>query len=210
MLNYIETRMNKLKITVYSDNICPFCYIGSKRLRKVQKELDFDIEWKPFEIHPDTPAAGIKMEDYFRNFNPTEMSRYLENFGKDTGVKINNSILANSHLSLRANEFAKKHCKFDEFHEAIYKAYFEEDKNIGDINVILETAEKIGLDKGILKAFLESNETEDIIKESSLEAMRKNITGVPTFIISNEVIVGAQPFEVLKESIEDKLMERKE
>ena len=59
----------KLKIIAYSDNICPFCYVGLKRIDKLKKEIDFDIEWRGFEIHPDTPKKGIKIKDYFKDFD---------------------------------------------------------------------------------------------------------------------------------------------
>ncbi|MCH8318548.1 MAG: DsbA family oxidoreductase [Bacteroidetes bacterium] len=191
----------KPKVIVYSDNICPFCYVGAKRIEKLKNEVDFDIEWKAFEIHPDTPKEGIAISDYFRNYNMDAAKKHLERFGKDVGIKINNDTLANSHLSLMANEFAKKHNKQEEFYMAIFKAYFEDGQNIGNLKILLEIGESVGLGRQELKAYMESDEAEREIEASSKEAVKLGITGVPTFIIGDKMIVGAQSYKVLKKAI---------
>jgi predicted DsbA family dithiol-disulfide isomerase len=195
--------MNKIKVIAYSDNICPFCTVGAKRLKKLQQELDFDVEWKAFEIHPETPKEGIKTANYFPNYDMKRMKNHIENFGKDVGIKLNGDILANSKLSLAANEFAKEKGKFNEFHEAIFKANFEDGKNIGDIDVLLAIAQGIGLNKEELSQYLGDQKNLDAIDESSAQALKLGITGVPSFIINNKMVVGAQSAEVLKEFIEN-------
>ncbi len=197
-----------MKITAYSDNICPFCYIGSRRIRRLQKELNFDVEWKAFEIHPDTPQNGISMEAYFNNSNFDAMQNRIESYGSDTGIKLNNKILSNSHLSLMANEYAKRHNKFYEFHDAIYRAYFDDGEDIGDIKVILDIAGRVGLDKEGLKIYLQDKEASIKVSESSLDAEEMGITGVPAFIIEDEIIVGAQPYETMKQIIQKKLLQK--
>jgi predicted DsbA family dithiol-disulfide isomerase len=197
--------MNKIKVIAYSDNICPFCTVGAKRLKKLQQELDFDVEWKAFEIHPETPKEGMKTVKYFPNYDMKMMKNHIENFGKDVGIKLNGDILANSKLSLAANEFAKEKGKFNEFHEAIFKANFEDGENIGDIDVLLAIAQGIGLNKEELSQYLGDQKNLDAIDESSAQAMKLGITGVPSFIINNKIVVGAQSAEVLKEFIENEI-----
>jgi predicted DsbA family dithiol-disulfide isomerase len=197
--------MNKIKVIAYSDNICPFCTVGAKRLKKLQQELDFDVEWKAFEIHPETPKEGMKTANYFPNYDMKKMKNHIENFGKDVGIKLNGDILANSKLSLAANEFAKEKGKFNEFHEAIFKANFEDGENIGDIDVLLAIAQGIGLNKEELSQYLGDQKNLDAIDESSAQAMKLGITGVPSFIINNKIVVGAQSAEVLKEFIENEI-----
>ncbi len=197
--------MNKIKVIAYSDNICPFCTVGAKRLKKLQQELDFDVEWKAFEIHPETPKEGMKTAKYFPNYDMKRMKNHIENFGKDVGMKLDGDILANSKLSLAANEFAKEKGKFNEFHEAIFKANFEDGENIGDINVLLAIAQGIGLNKKELSQYLNNQENLNAIDESSAQAMKLGITGVPSFIINNKMVVGAQSSEVLKEFIENEI-----
>ena len=195
------TKTMKLKIIAYSDNICPFCYVGAKRINKLKQEIDFDIEWKAFEIHPETPKEGIPLEDYFKNFKITAAKKYMERFGKDVEIKMNTKVLSNSRLSLKANEFAKDQNKLTGFHEAIFVAYFEDGKDIGNIDVILEVAESVGLDKDELKAYLQTDESDKIIQESSNQAMEYGITGVPTFIIGDKMMVGAQSYKALKKAV---------
>lgn len=191
----------KPKIIAYSDNICPFCYVGAKRIEKLKQEVDFEIEWRAFEIHPDTPQEGVAISDYFANYDMGAAKKHLERFGSDVGIKMNNDTLANSNLSLKANEFAKKHNKQDEFHIAIFKAYFEEARNIGNMEVLLEIAGSVGLDKEQMQNYLKSEEAERAIKKSSDEATEIGITGVPTFFIGDKMIVGAQSSKILKEAI---------
>ena len=182
-----------------------FCTVGARRLKKLQQELDFDVEWKAFEIHPETPKEGIKTANYFPNYDMKKMKNHIENFGKDVGIKLNGDILANSKLSLAANEFAKEKGKFNEFHEAIFKANFEDGENIGDINVLLAIAEGVGLNKKELSQYLRNQENLNAIDESSAQAKNLGITGVPSFIINNKMVVGAQSSEVLKEFIENEI-----
>jgi predicted DsbA family dithiol-disulfide isomerase len=197
--------MKKPTVVIYSDNICPFCTIGAKRLKKLQQELDFDVEWRAFEIHPETPKEGIKTADYFPNYNKEKMKTHIENIGKDVGIKLNGDILANSKLSLAANEFARQKGKFNEFHEGIFKANFEEGKNIGELNVLLEIGLSVGLSMEELSHYLKNTINLNAIDDSSSRAKELGITGVPSFIINNKMVVGAQPSKVLKEFIENEI-----
>jgi len=191
----------KVKVIAYSDNICPFCFLGALRFEKLKQEVDFDIEWRGFEIHPEVPKEGIPLNIIFQSPYLNKGIEYMENLGKDVGLIIRCTMLCNSNLSLKANEFAKRHGMFKEFHLAIFKAYFEENKNIGKINVILNIAESVGLNIQDLDEYLQSDEAENILKENSKFAFKHGINGVPTFIIGNSIIVGAQPYDFLKKAI---------
>lgn len=192
-------------VVIYSDNICPFCTIGAKRLRKLKEELDFDVDWRAFEIHPETPKEGRLTSEYFKGRDTERMKRHIEEFGKDVGMKLNGKLLANSKLSLAANNFAKEKGKFPEFHEALFKANFEEGKNIGDIEVLLGIAEEVELSRQDLKEYLEDKNNLHKVDASSKEAQEMGITGVPTFILNNKSVVGAQSIETLREFIINEL-----
>ncbi|MEE8440158.1 MAG: DsbA family protein, partial [Spirochaetia bacterium] len=75
-------------VIAYSDNICPFCTMGARRLRKLQQELDFDVEWRAFEIHPETPKEGMKTAEYFPELDINRMRKHIESFGSDVGMKL--------------------------------------------------------------------------------------------------------------------------
>ena len=197
--------MSKPTVVIYSDNICPFCTIGAKRLRQVQKELDFDVDWRAFEIHPETPKEGRLTAEYFKGRDMNRMKQYIEDFGKDVGMKLNGNILANSRLSLAANNFARGKGHFEAFHEAIFRANFEEGKNIGDLPTLLDIAKEVGLDPQELKQYLEDESNLQKVDRSSKEAQERGITGVPTFIINGKAVVGAQTIEVIQEFIASEL-----
>ena len=188
----------KPKVIVYSDNVCPFCTIGYRRLEKLKEEMEFEVEWMPFELHPEVPETGMSMDEYFQGAGE-ELVESVLNYGKDVDIEINTRSLYNSRNSLKANEYAKKEGKFDDFHEAIFKAYMVDDKNIGDLESLLDVAENAGLDREKTRAFIESTEAEEIITDSKNEALRLGINSVPSFIIGKNLIRGAYPYDTMKQ-----------
>lgn len=188
----------KPKVIVYSDNVCPFCTIGARRIEKLQNEMDFEIEWLPFELHPEVTDDGMSYEAYFEGHG-TELVNNVTDYGKDVGLNINTRSLYNSRNSLKVNEYAKREGKFEAFHKAIFKAYLEDDRNIGDLDILLDIAGEVGLDKKKTKAFIESSEAEEIVAYYKNEALRLGINSVPSFIINNNLIRGAYPYDSMKE-----------
>jgi predicted DsbA family dithiol-disulfide isomerase len=188
----------KPKVIAYSDNVCPFCTIGARRIEKLQKEMDFEVEWRSFELHPEVSKEGMSYESYFEGYG-MELVNNVTDYGKDVGLNINTRSLYNSRNSLKVNEYAKLEGKFEAFHKAIFKAYLEDDKNIGDIDILLDIAEESGLDREKTMAFIESPEAEEIITNAKNEALRLGINSVPSFVINNNLIRGAYPYDAMKE-----------
>ena len=188
----------KPKVIAYSDNVCPFCTIGARRIEKLQEEMDFEIEWLPFELHPEVSKDGMSYEDYFQGAG-TELVNNVTDYGKDVDINITTRSLYNSRDSLKVNEYAKREGVFEAFHKAIFKAYLEDDKNIGDLDILLDIAESSGLDRDKTKAFIESPEAEDIVDYHKNEALRLGINSVPSFIIGKNLIRGAYPYDSMKE-----------
>ncbi len=184
-------------IIVYSDNVCPFCCIASRRLERLRQELPFAVEWRSFELHPEVPQTGISLTQHLGN-KEEEVINYIIDYGKDVGLKLNTRSLYNSHNSLKLNEFALREGKFEAFHRAIFKAYLEDDINIGLLDELLAVAENAGLDKERARAFINSEEAEEIVVSSCREAQRLGITSVPSFIINRHLIRGAYPYDILK------------
>ncbi|MCL4416176.1 MAG: DsbA family protein [Actinobacteria bacterium] len=136
-----------INIKIYFDYICPFCYIGKGIVDKLKKEFDIQDVWQGLEIHPETPPEGHDMNE---GFPPEILSQFYHQFnesGKDYGINFNRNdgYLANSRLALILSEYAKKAGSFDILHLNIIKAYFEEGKDIGDRQVLLQLAESSGL-----------------------------------------------------------------
>ena len=97
----------KPKVIAYSDNVCPFCSIGARRLKKLRQELDFTVEWHSFELHPEVPDNGMSFELYFQG-QGNKLVNDVSDYGKDVNLIISTRSLYNSKNSLKVNEYAKK------------------------------------------------------------------------------------------------------
>ncbi|MFX1575200.1 MAG: DsbA family protein [Promethearchaeota archaeon] len=199
----------KIKITVYSDYICPFCYIGFDRIKKLKKQFDLDVEWQPFEIHPETPREGIELNKLFISTEYLEMLRNnVKRLADDAGITFKFSDkLPNSRLALYISEFAKTKGKFEEFHKLIFDTYWRDGKDIGDLSLLLDLAGSVGLKKNEILNYIESDEPRNKLKEITFELGKYGINGVPTFFIGDKVVVGAQPYDIFVKTIENVLEE---
>ena len=200
----------KLKIIAYSDYICPFCYIGYHRIEQLKKEYNIDVEWKPFEIHPETPKEGALAEDLPFPKGYLEMAfANVKRLADEDGLTLTFSEkLPNSRLALYISEFARKKGKFDEFHKLVLEAYWLEGKDIGDKSLLLELAESVGLNKIEIETYMNTDEPFNTVQESLKELRRYRINGVPTFIIGEKLIVGAQPYKIFKQAVNEVLNEK--
>jgi predicted DsbA family dithiol-disulfide isomerase len=192
----------KPKVTVYSDYICPFCYIGKNRVERLEEEFDVDVEWKGFEIHPETPEEGRTIEEMGFNKEYIEMARTNVNrLANQDGLEIKlPPRVSNSRLALEISEYAKQKGKFKEFYDAVFNAYWKEGRDIGSKEYLFQIAEESGLKTKELKTYLEEGRGHKKLNEHLSEVRSLGITGVPTFIVGDKMIVGAQPYEVLKKA----------
>ncbi|MFW9875600.1 MAG: DsbA family protein [Candidatus Thorarchaeota archaeon] len=195
----------KLKVIAYSDYICPFCYIGYHRIEQLKKEYNLDVEWKPFEIHPETPNGGALTEDLPFPKGYLEMAfTNVKRLADEDGLKLKFSDkLPNSRLALYISEFARKMGKFREFHKLVLNAYWLEGKDIGDKSLLLNLADSIGLNKEEIENYLDTDEPFELVQQSLKEVRRYGINGVPAFIIEDRLIYGAQPYKVFKKVINE-------
>lgn len=189
------------KVIVYSDYICPFCFIGKSRIDRLRSEFEVDVEWRNIEIHPETPIKGIprtKLDTRFFDqiwFN-------VERLAEESGVGIRAPLLiSNSSLAMIASEYARQQDRFDLFHDAVFRAYWQQGQNIGEIGVLLKIGETVGLDPSGLKAYIKGSDWATPIEENRHSAEEHLVSGVPTFIIGEEKVVGAQPYEVAREAL---------
>jgi predicted DsbA family dithiol-disulfide isomerase len=190
-----------MKITVFSDYICPFCFIGTETLRKVQPEVPpFTLEWKAFQIHPEYPATGIPTEQRAAQFGKERYAAIWRNIiTMAEGIELTMrppTVLTNSLMALEATEYAKDQGKAGEFSRTVYRAYFQDGQNIGDLNVILALAQEVGLDPVIVQEHLVAGTYADRLKASHQEARSLGVSGVPTFFVGPAQIVGAQSPDV--------------
>lgn len=213
-----------MKVEIWSDIMCPFCYIGKRHFEKALAQLEhtdtFEIEWKSFQLDPTIPKTVEKVSVYqyladAKGISFSESKEMHDNVvqsAKNVGLTYNydNAIIANSFDAHRMIQFAKTKGLGDQLEEALFKAYFTDGKNIGEINDLLEIGVSIGIEKLALKAVLESEQYTNEVKNDISEAQQIGVRGVPFFVFDRKyAISGAQPISVFTETIEQVLSESK-
>ncbi len=191
-----------LKVTLFSDYICPFCYIGFHTLRKMKQEFDLDVDWRGFQIHPDWPATGIPAEKVYGDMNLEARKgawERISTMATEIGLTMRPpSVLTNSHNALAATEYAIASGKGEEFEERVYRAYFEDGSNIGDVEILKKLAADVSLDSAQVVAAIESPQIQLRLKNNAMIAHQHNVSGVPTFFIGNYPLVGAQSEDTMR------------
>ena len=190
-----------MKITVFSDYICPFCYIGTETLRRIQPEVPpFTLEWKGFQIHPEYPATGIPMERRVAQYGQERYAaiwRNILSLAESIELEMRPpQVLTNSLMALEATEYAKAQGKETAFSRAVYRAYFHDGENIGDPEVVLSLVEQTGLDPAEVQDHLKGGTYSARLEAFHQEARALGVSGVPTFVVGPAQIVGAQSPEV--------------
>lgn len=155
------------------------------------------------EIHPDTPAQGVLLTEKFKGMNLSDSRENLRRAGAPYGIEFGAyTLLANSRLAIEASEFAKDQGQFPAFHEKVFYTTFTEARNIGDINVLLDIAQEVGLNRDELREALETGRYRERLEQAQEEAMRYGVSGTPTFIINDKYrVVGAQPLEAFRNAL---------
>lgn len=159
----------------------------------------------PFEVHPDTPDEGVLLAEYFKGMDVASFFQKLDKRGQSMNVRFNyQPVMSNSRMALEAGEFAKEEGKYREFHEEVFKAYFTHCENLGDLDVLLRIASKIGLEDEKLKRVLEDGHYSDRLAQTTRQAKEIGVTAAPTFIIDgyDGVITGAQPLETFRSTLQ--------
>ncbi len=170
---------------------------------KLKQEFDLHVEWMGFEIHPETPPEGIPLVKMFPRADVAAMTGSLNSMGAPFGLTFRKIVnIANSRMSLEAGEFAKAQGRFEQFHHAVFQAYFSHGKDIGHIEVLKQIGKEAGLDADALGTALRTGTYRRVLEEAKEDAARIGITAAPTFILNGkDRIVGAQSLEVFRERL---------
>ncbi len=190
-----------LKVTVFSDYICPFCYVGDARLDKLKEHYDLDVEWSFFEIHPDNPAEGKPVSEL--GYPPEQWQRMMANLeamAKKDGLKLApRSFTTNSHRAMLLAEAAKDMDAeiFERLHKRLFIAYFVEQKNIGDEEVLREIAREVGIPDDAVDRSFRDKAYERRLDQQQTRAAMLGVQGVPGFLFGKYFVSGAVPVETL-------------
>lgn len=190
-----------LKIKVFSDYVCPYCFLAEFPLEAAIQGKDVEVEWIPFELRP-SPQATLKPED---DYLQTVWKQSVYPLARKIGVEIKLPTISpqpHTHLAFEGYQYAREHGKANEYNDRILRAFFQEDLDIGNIEILTQLAGEIGLDE---KEFRESLETRryKTAHQQALEQTRKEIgiTSVPTFIIGDRILPGLLSQESLERAI---------
>ena len=196
--------MKTINVTVYSDYVCPYCYIGASRVQQLQQEYDPPVVWKSFELHPEAPAGGIPPSMFYQdNPNLKRISDNAQQLAADANLQLGDHVIySNSRPALELGEFAEQSGKGEAFRAAIFDSYFQRIQDMGDEAVLLEVAEEIGITREAAAECLSERTMKAHVDLQIQEARRYGVTGVPTFIIGKYMVVGAQPYSAIKQAFE--------
>ena len=193
-----------IKVKVISDTICPWCYIGKRNFDLALKQvpdIKVSFEYLTFQLDPNMPQEGIDRNDYVSNKFDKEQYINIKNNIKNEAIKsgisnINNTIgiIPNTFNSHRLIYWSKENNSQLETVEEIFKSYFEESKDIGDINILIDIAEKVGLDPQKIRKKFNNDEDKTTLIDQEQTNRQNGVMGVPAYIIDDGItLTGSQP-----------------
>jgi predicted DsbA family dithiol-disulfide isomerase len=205
----------QIKLDIMSDPICPWCYIGKAHLDKAlaaHPDHPFAIEWHPFQLNPDMPAEGMGRRDYLEGkFGGKEgaVRAYapVVEHAAAAGLKIDFEGMQRTPNTLNAHRlihWAGIEGRQTAAVAALFKAYFEDARDIGDTEVLADIADSIEMDAAVVTRLLGTQEDMQSIRDRDSHSRQMGINSVPTFIVAGQhAVPGAQPPELWAKVIAD-------
>ncbi|ANU26472.1 DsbA family oxidoreductase [Planococcus versutus] len=205
-----------MRIEVWSDYVCPFCYIGKRTLEKALVQSGFesqaDVSYKAYQLNPDTPVDSVvsTYDSLVNKFGKTieqakEMTEGIAQHARSVGLEydFDNMVEANTLAAHRLVKWAKTYEKDGELTEKLMDEYFIQAKNVGNYEVLVASAESIGLPGDEAKKVLESDRFMAQVQVDIAEAGQIGVQGVPFFVVNRKyALSGAQPVEAFVEALE--------
>ena len=204
-----------MRVDIWSDVVCPFCYIGKKRLEHVAAEagIELDVHWHSFELDPNAPAKHQSSnterlaKKYGQSIEQTQvMERNVAQAAASEGIVFNwqHANSGNTFNAHRIIHFAQSKGLGNAMKEALCLAYMTEGQNIGEPEVVAEIALKVGLDATEVQAVLDSDAfAAEVRQDEKIAHEQLNVTGVPFFVFDQRLAVaGAQPREVFLQALQ--------
>lgn len=203
----------ELKVSVISDYICPFCFIGHRRLQHLREDYDLKINWCFVEIHPETPASGqpVALLNYSDDYWNSLMQN-LHRLADEEGIALaEHTMTTNSRQALLLAEAAKSLGaeRFYALHERLFEAYFVEAQNIGDESVLRQIAAECDIGEDIIEQAWSDPCTHgpaDRVPQALLPYLQYagaiNARSVPTFVFGKDMLTGAVETERLRQAAE--------
>ncbi len=203
-----------IKLDIFSDPVCPWCYIGKTNLdRALEARPDhpFAIEWHPFQLNPDMPPEGADRMAYltakFGAAGLGPMHERLSGIAREAGLSIDFDAVPRIPNTLNAHRlihWAGLEERQSAMVSRLFRAYWREGKDIGDTATLAALAGDVGMDPALAERLLASDADTDDIRARDRHARERGVTGVPCFIIANQYVVsGAQPPQVWSQVLDE-------
>ena len=172
------------------------------RVERLRSEYEIDVVFKHFPLHPDTPDDGLTLEDLFagRNIDIPAANARMTQLMTEEGLPYGERTMTyNSRLAQELANWAETQSGGERIHDALFQAYFVDNVNLARIHNLVGIAEKIGLPKDEANDVLEQRLFRDSVDADWHRSRELGITGVPTFVLNERGLVGAQPYEQLEQ-----------
>ncbi len=191
-----------ITLEVFTDYVCPWCYLGDNRVKKLKQNYDIEVKIVHFPLHPETPEEGRTLQDMFATGPEAiaEKNRTMKGLMEAEGLPFKDrSHTFNSRLAQEIGTWAETQPGGEAIHDKFFDAYFVAGRNVGDIEVIIDIVKSVGLDETEARAVLEERRFRDAVDADWAKSRSYGVTGVPTFVCNRQGLVGAQPYEVLEQ-----------
>ena len=175
------------------------------RIERLRKEHGVQLEWVHFPLHPDTPPEGKSLAELFagRGYDMPKMQAQMRARMAAEGLPYGERTMTfNSRLAQELGKWADTQPGGDAIHDALFRAYFVDGRNIGDAQELVKIAAAVGLDAAAARQVLETRSFRAAVDADWEKSRRYGVTGVPTFVHGDRGVVGAQPYEALVQLIQ--------
>ena len=194
--------MNNQKLEVFTDYVCPWCYLGDSRIKKIKNEFRVDIQLIHFPLHPETPTEGRTLIELFGS-NQEDIDQKNERMKElmilENLPYKNRTHTYNSRLAQEIGAWAQSIDNETSIHDNFFEAYFVQGLNVGLESVILDVVSKSGLNPEEARKVIKNRLFMKNIDEDWNKSRSYGVTGVPTYVYQKQSVVGAQPHENLVE-----------
>lgn len=196
-----------LQIEVWSDYVCPFCYLELPVLQQLARERPVAVNWRAFELRPEpVPTLDPDGEYLHRVWNASVYPMARE---REMKLKLP-PVQPRSRTAFEAAAFARERAAFDAVHEGLFRAFFEHGRDLADVNVLAEVAAGAGLHADELREALRSGRYTQEVLDDQRRAQRLGVTGVPAMLFHGPeqrkvLISGAQSYAALKRQVDEML-----
>ncbi|HVU49928.1 MAG TPA: DsbA family protein [Polyangia bacterium] len=192
-------------LRLYSDFVCPFCFVAEQStVLRLLEEFDLEIDWRGFPLHPRTPKGGMPLAALLGEARIPAAKEHMKRFAARFGVTgiVHPERVPNTRRVLAMAEHARAEGKLEAFRKAGIEAHWRAGNSLESDEDLRAIAESVGLDGDEALAAADSPRFQAEVDRKLAEAAEDGVTGIPTFFIGDEAVVGCQPYEVLAAAAE--------